>query len=72
MEAIDRALSRAEFEEAWLEVQYHEGRASVADVQAAIARVNAVRRLAAKMKRAQHTGRTFPWRAPQASAPAGH
>ena len=72
MEWTDRALARAEFEEAWIEVEYHEGRASVADVEAAIARVNAVRRLTAKMQRAQCTGRTFPWRAPRAAAPASH
>src|SRR5262249_23742893 len=72
MEWTDRALARAEFEEAWAEVEYHEGRASLADVQAAIARVNAVRRLIAKMQRAQHTGRTFPWRAPRTTAPASH
>ncbi len=51
MDAIDTQLALAEFEEAWLAVRYHEGYASVADVQQAIRRVNKLRRLADQVTR---------------------
>ncbi len=51
MDAIDTQLALAEFEEAWVAVRYHEGQASVADVQQAIRRVNKLRRLADQVTR---------------------
>jgi hypothetical protein len=52
MDAIDTQLATAEFEETWLEVRYHEGRATVAEVELAIRRVNTLRRLADRAARA--------------------
>ena len=68
MDAIDVQLATAEFEEMWLEVGYHEGRASVGDVERAISWVNELRRLADELA----LGVAFPWPAPRSTAPSGH
>jgi hypothetical protein len=68
MDAIDTQLAAAEFEEIWLEVRYHEGRATIGDVERAIRWVNELRRLADE----QEIGAALPWPAPRASAAAGH
>jgi len=52
MDAIDTQLATAEFEETWLEVRYHEGLATVDEVERAIRRVNNLRRLADRAARA--------------------
>ena len=72
MDALEAQLAIAEFEETWREVRYHEGRASVADVEEAIRRVNALRRLADDVARRQATGASLSWPAPRATAPAGN
>jgi len=72
MDTFDAQLAIAEFEEIWLEVRYHEGRATVADVEDAIRRVNALRRLADDRARRHAAGESFPWPASQASVPAGN
>jgi hypothetical protein len=45
MNALETQLATAEFEETWLEVRYHEGQATLAEVEEAIARVSQLRAL---------------------------
>ena len=68
MDGIDAQLAAAEFEEIWLEVGYHEGRATVGDVARAIRRVNELRGLAEE----HAVVGALPWPAPRSSAAAGH
>ena len=68
MDAIDTQLVVAEFEEIRLEVRYHEGRATIGDVERAIRWVNDLRRLADQ----HEISGTLPWPALRASAVAGH
>ena len=68
MDAIETQLATAEFEEMWLEVRYHEGGASLADVERAIDLVNELRRLAEEMA----VGGGLAWPAPRSRAVAGH
>ena len=68
MDAIEAQLATAEFEEMWLEVRYHEGRASVADVERAIDLVNELRRLAEEIA----VDGALAWPAPRSRAVAGH
>jgi hypothetical protein len=49
MDALDAELARAEFEETWLEVRYHEGEATFDEVEQAIARVNELRALVERL-----------------------
>ena len=72
MEGMDTALAMAEFEATWLEVSYQDGRASVAEVQRAIRRVDELRRVAAALARAYATGNGLTWSVRRAVAPAGH
>jgi hypothetical protein len=72
MNAIEAQLETAEFEALWLEVRYHEGRASVAEVERAIRRVDQLKRIAARMDEARLAGETFPWPETAAVAAVGH
>jgi hypothetical protein len=69
---IDMELATAQFEATWLEVRYHEEGASVAEVEAAIRRVDALRRVAATMAHERAVGESFSWRAPEVRQIAGH
>jgi len=72
MDAIEAQLETAEFEALWLEVRYHEGGASVAEVERAIRRVDGLKRLVMRMDEARLAGETFPWPAAAAVAAVGH
>jgi hypothetical protein len=71
-EGLNMELARAEFEATWLEVRYQEGRASVADVERAIRRVDELRRMARAFAKARAAGGSFPWHGRTAVAPAGN
>jgi hypothetical protein len=49
MDMLDAELAKAEFEETWLEVRYHEGKATLAEVEQAMARVNDLRALVERL-----------------------
>jgi hypothetical protein len=68
MDAIDAQRAAAEFQEIWLEVSYHEGRATVGEVARAIRWVNELRRLADECG----VVGALPWPAPRSSAAASH
>jgi hypothetical protein len=72
MEGVDAQLAMAEFEALWIEVRYHEGRATAADVEGAIRRVNGLRRLAHDLQSPRKVGCTFPWREARPLTPAGN
>jgi hypothetical protein len=70
MDAFEARLAIAEFEELWTEVEYHEGRAGVADVERAIAQVDGLRRAIAG--RRGHQLGAFPLPGDRPAAPLGH
>jgi hypothetical protein len=72
MDAVDAQLTTAEFEAIWIEVRYHEGRATAADLEAAIRQVNALRRLAHDLELGRAVGCTFPWREARPLTSAGN
>ena len=72
MEAVNTQLATAEFEALWIEVRYHEGRATAADVEAAIHRVNDLRRLAHDLRYGRKVGFTFSWREARPLTSAGN
>jgi hypothetical protein len=72
MDALDAELARAEFEETWLEVRYHEGEATLAEVEHAIARVNELRALVERMSVRTADGALEWWTSPRPIAAAGH
>ena len=70
MNALEAQLATAEFEETWLEVRYHEGKATLAEVEQAIARVSELRALADRLA-LEHTveaGALEWWTAPSVAA----
>jgi hypothetical protein len=69
---VDMELATAEFEATWLEVRYHEGGATVAEVQAAIRRVDALRRTAATITRRRAIGATLSWQPSRPLQPIGN
>jgi hypothetical protein len=72
MDAIEAQLEVAEFEALWLEVNYHEHGATVAEVERAISRVNRLRGLADRMADARMAGETLSWNAPAPLPAFGH
>ena len=62
----------AEFEAVWLQVRFHEGAATVADVEEAIERVNELRRLARDLVRRRRTSVVFASHEARPSALAGN
>jgi hypothetical protein len=70
MDAFEARLGIAEFEELWTEVEYHAGRARVADVERAIARVDELRGLARRHRADRLAGLPRPAR--RATATLGH
>ena len=72
MEQIETQLATAEFVALWLEVRFHEGRATAADVEKAIRRVNDLRRLTHDLRYGESVGCAFPWRAQRPVGCAGN
>ena len=72
MDTMAALLETAEFEALWLEARYHEGRATVADVENAIRQVNELRKLAATLASRRTAGFVFPWRPAEAVTSAGN
>ena len=72
MELIEAQLASAEFEATWLEVRYHDGSATVAQVEAAIRRVDELRRLAREAVRRRRVTVTLGSPAPERRAPLGN
>jgi len=72
IDTLDMELATAQFEATWLEVRYHEDDATVAEVEAAIRRVDALRRVVATMAHERAVGESVCWHAPDTRVSAGH
>ena len=72
MDMLDAELAKAEFEETWLEVRYHEGEATLADVEQAMARVNELRALVERLGAVRGADGALAWWTSRSVAAASH
>jgi hypothetical protein len=73
MDMLDAELAKAEFEETWLEVRYHEGEATLAEVEQAMARVNELRALVERLAAVRAAeGGMLAWWTSRSAVAASH